>query len=125
MVLGVAIPRYGCDVDPYLIAMNAMGVDIQTMNAEYGEGQMEITYGPKYGIEGPDASFTFKNGVKEILHSPPLHWIHDASGPRHPSVSALALVASWPELNRTAEPKDGSGVRLPMSQRRGTVQWTS
>jgi glutamine synthetase len=53
--------------------MDAMGVDIQTMNAEYGEGQMEITYGPKYGIEGPDASFTFKNGVKEIAMKSGLH----------------------------------------------------
>lgn len=46
--------------------MQAVGIDVQTMNAEYGPGQLEITYAPKYGIEAPDAAVTFRTGVKEI-----------------------------------------------------------
>ncbi len=46
--------------------MYAMGIDVITLNAEYGPGQMEINYMPAIGIEAADQAFTFKNGVKEI-----------------------------------------------------------
>jgi glutamine synthetase len=46
--------------------MPEVGVDIITSNVEYGGGQWEINFAPNAGIAGPDAAFTFKNGVKEI-----------------------------------------------------------
>lgn len=46
--------------------MQAVGVDVKTMNAEYGHGQLEITYAPKFGIAAGDAAATFKLGVKEM-----------------------------------------------------------
>ncbi|MGQ9625439.1 MAG: glutamine synthetase family protein [Anaerolineae bacterium] len=46
--------------------MYAIGIDVITLNAEYGPGQMEINYKPALGIGASDQSFTFKNGVKEI-----------------------------------------------------------
>ena len=49
-----------------LRAMQAVGVDIITSNAEYGPGQMEINFAPATGIDAADQAFTFKNGVKEI-----------------------------------------------------------
>jgi glutamine synthetase len=49
-----------------LRSMAAVGVDIITANAEYGPGQMEINFGPAWGVTAADHAFTFKNGVKEI-----------------------------------------------------------
>lgn len=46
--------------------MQAVGVDIKTMNTEYGHGQLEITFAPKFGIAAGDAASTFKLGVKEM-----------------------------------------------------------
>lgn len=46
--------------------MPVMGVDIITANCEYGPSQYEINYGPEIGMKAADATFTFKNGVKEI-----------------------------------------------------------
>jgi glutamine synthetase len=46
--------------------MPQIGVDIITSNCEYGGGQWEINFAPNAGIGGPDAAYTFKNGVKEI-----------------------------------------------------------
>jgi glutamine synthetase len=46
--------------------MPQMGIDIITSNCEYGPSQYEINYGPKFGMAAADATFTFKNGVKEI-----------------------------------------------------------
>eukprot|EP01051_Picozoa_sp_SAG22_P008855 SAG22_NODE_699_length_7801_cov_6.003116_6_plen_70_part_00 len=43
------------------------------MNAEYGAGQLEITFAPAFGITGPDNSFTFKNGCKDVAASLGLH----------------------------------------------------
>jgi glutamine synthetase len=48
--------------------MEAAGVDVKTMNAEYGQGQLEITFAPKFGIAAADDAATFKTGVKEIAH---------------------------------------------------------
>eukprot|EP00401_Gymnodinium_catenatum_P030110 CAMPEP_0117546600 /NCGR_PEP_ID=MMETSP0784-20121206/46688_1 /TAXON_ID=39447 /ORGANISM="" /LENGTH=463 /DNA_ID=CAMNT_0005343471 /DNA_START=72 /DNA_END=1463 /DNA_ORIENTATION=+ len=49
--------------------MEQAGIDIQTMNAEYGHGQLEVTFAPKFGIEAADAGSTFKTGVKEIAQA--------------------------------------------------------
>ncbi len=46
--------------------MPEVGVDIITSNVEYGSSQWEINFAPNVGLAGPDAAFTFKNGVKEI-----------------------------------------------------------
>merc|ERR1712151_1395178 len=46
--------------------MNQGGVDIRTMNAEYGAGQLELTFTPKFGIEAADMTATFRTGTKEI-----------------------------------------------------------
>ncbi len=48
--------------------MKEFGIDIVTANCEYAGSQWEITYGPGRGVEGPDQTFTFKNGVKELAH---------------------------------------------------------
>jgi len=42
------------------------GIDVKTMNAEYGAGQVEITYAPSMGILSPDAGVLYKLAVKEI-----------------------------------------------------------
>ena len=48
--------------------MRAFGVDIITANCEYAGSQWEIVFGPSAGMAGPDAAFSFKNGVKELAH---------------------------------------------------------
>mmetsp|Transcript_2233 Transcript_2233/g.3512 ORF Transcript_2233/g.3512 Transcript_2233/m.3512 type:complete len:669 (+) Transcript_2233:51-2057(+) len=48
-------------------------IDVKTLNCEYGAGQLEITYGPKFGIEAVDTAATFKLAVKEIALSKQLH----------------------------------------------------
>jgi glutamine synthetase len=47
-------------------SVGQMGVDFITANCEYGPSQWEINYGPKIGLAAADATFTFKNAVKEI-----------------------------------------------------------
>lgn len=39
------------------------------MNTEYGEGQVEITFAPKFGIQAADMTATFRLGAKEIATS--------------------------------------------------------
>ncbi|KAJ8598485.1 hypothetical protein CTAYLR_001341 [Chrysophaeum taylorii] len=46
-------------------AMHRVGVDILTINAEYGP-QLEMTFKPAFGVESGDQAATFKEGVKEI-----------------------------------------------------------
>jgi glutamine synthetase len=46
--------------------MPHVGVDIITSNCEYAGSQWEINFAPGRALAGPDAAFTFKNGVKEI-----------------------------------------------------------
>jgi len=46
--------------------MEQVGVDIRTMNAEYGAGQVELTFSPKFGLEAADMTATFRTGTKEI-----------------------------------------------------------
>jgi len=50
-------------------SMEPVGVDILTMNAEYGEGQLEIAFAPKFGVEACDMTATFRTGTKEIAQS--------------------------------------------------------
>ncbi|CAK9084334.1 Glutamine synthetase (GS) (Glutamate--ammonia ligase) (Glutamine synthetase I alpha) (GSI alpha) [Durusdinium trenchii] len=45
--------------------MRQVGVDILTMNTEYGEGQLEITFAPRFGIEAVDQMATFRLGTKD------------------------------------------------------------
>lgn len=59
------------DFDPAFIAhllgnLRAADIDILTSNAEYGPGQMEITFAPASGVAAADQAFTFKNAVKEM-----------------------------------------------------------
>lgn len=49
--------------------MRQVGVDILTMNTEYGEGQLEITFAPRFGIEAVDQMATFRLGTKEIAQA--------------------------------------------------------
>jgi glutamine synthetase len=49
--------------------IDAMGIEIITANCEYGPSQWEINYGPKIGLAAADATFTFKNAVKELCRN--------------------------------------------------------
>lgn len=53
--------------------MEQVGVDIKTMNAEYGPGQIEITFAPAWGVDSADQTVTFKTGVKEIAQQRDMH----------------------------------------------------
>eukprot|EP00931_Biecheleriopsis_adriatica_P065437 TRINITY_DN39964_c0_g1_i1.p1 TRINITY_DN39964_c0_g1~~TRINITY_DN39964_c0_g1_i1.p1 ORF type:complete len:482 (+),score=110.93 TRINITY_DN39964_c0_g1_i1:119-1447(+) len=46
--------------------MLPVGVDIKTLNCEYGEGQVEVTFAPQFGIKALDGIATFRTGAKEI-----------------------------------------------------------
>mmetsp|Transcript_158983 Transcript_158983/g.486536 ORF Transcript_158983/g.486536 Transcript_158983/m.486536 type:complete len:492 (-) Transcript_158983:792-2267(-) len=46
--------------------MEPVGIDVLTINAEYGAGQVEITFAPKLGLEAADMLATFRTGVKEM-----------------------------------------------------------
>lgn len=46
--------------------MYKVGVDIRTINAEYGAGQLEITMAPARGLQSADNAATYRTGVKEI-----------------------------------------------------------
>eukprot|EP00403_Amphidinium_massartii_P028480 CAMPEP_0178390334 /NCGR_PEP_ID=MMETSP0689_2-20121128/10593_1 /TAXON_ID=160604 /ORGANISM="Amphidinium massartii, Strain CS-259" /LENGTH=794 /DNA_ID=CAMNT_0020010841 /DNA_START=57 /DNA_END=2438 /DNA_ORIENTATION=- len=60
---GSKVSGFMCAVED---AMASVDVDIRTMNPEYGAGQLEITFLPKWGIESGDAASTFRTGVKEL-----------------------------------------------------------
>lgn len=49
--------------------MEPVGVDTLTMNAEYGEGQLEFAFVPKFGIQAADQTVTFRTGAKEIAQN--------------------------------------------------------
>jgi len=49
--------------------MDKVGIDILTMNAEYGEGQLEIAFAPKLGLPAVDAQATFRTGTKELAQN--------------------------------------------------------
>lgn len=66
----IFVTLHGTKSAPFQLAieqgMHAVGVDVQTMNAEYGSGQLEIVFAPKFGLAASDAAVTFRTGVKEI-----------------------------------------------------------
>jgi ureidoacrylate peracid hydrolase len=47
-------------------AMARVGVDVRTMNTEYGSGQLEITFSPSFGLQAADDACTFRTCVKEL-----------------------------------------------------------
>ncbi|KAL1514723.1 hypothetical protein AB1Y20_003810 [Prymnesium parvum] len=47
-------------------ALETVGIDVRTINPEYGEGQLEITFSPHLGVAAADAAATFRTAVKEI-----------------------------------------------------------
>eukprot|EP00111_Clytia_hemisphaerica_P019696 TCONS_00058128-protein len=51
----------------------AAGIPIETLQTEFGPGQLEVVLKPAYGIEGADNSFLFKCAAKEILAKPGFH----------------------------------------------------
>lgn len=48
--------------------LQELGIDIITANCEYAGSQWEVNYAPGPGMASPDATFTFKNAVKELAH---------------------------------------------------------
>ena len=46
--------------------LEAAGIDVRTMNPEYGDGQLEITVSPSWGVSAADDASTFKTAVKEV-----------------------------------------------------------
>jgi len=51
-------------------ALEEAGVPIETLQTEFGPGQIEVVMKPAYGVEGADNEFLLKNGVKEMLQKP-------------------------------------------------------
>lgn len=49
------------------------GIPIETLQTEFGAGQIEIVMKPVFGIEGADNEFILKNAVKEMLQKPGQH----------------------------------------------------
>ena len=47
-------------------AMAAVDIDVRTINAEYGAGQLEITMAPAKGIASCDNAATYRTCVKEL-----------------------------------------------------------
>ncbi|XP_066932493.1 glutamine synthetase-like [Clytia hemisphaerica] len=46
------------------------GIPIETLQTEYGPGQIELVLKPEFGVEGADNEFLFKNAAKEMLQKP-------------------------------------------------------
>eukprot|EP00931_Biecheleriopsis_adriatica_P000571 TRINITY_DN10063_c0_g1_i1.p1 TRINITY_DN10063_c0_g1~~TRINITY_DN10063_c0_g1_i1.p1 ORF type:complete len:633 (+),score=131.72 TRINITY_DN10063_c0_g1_i1:128-2026(+) len=46
--------------------MEAVGVDIVAMNSDYGAGQVDVAFAPKFGVQAADTAVTFRTGVKEM-----------------------------------------------------------
>ena len=49
-----------------LRALDGMDMDYTAAEAEYGPGQYEIPFAPKYGMKMADDAFSFKTTLKEI-----------------------------------------------------------
>ena len=58
------------DFEDFLFGMDKQlrqaGIDIESYQTEYGEGQFELATVPKFGIDALDQAFKFKESVKEI-----------------------------------------------------------
>jgi len=46
------------------------GIPVESLQTEYGPGQVEIVIKPSFGIEGADHAFLLKAGIKEMLQRP-------------------------------------------------------
>lgn len=44
----------------------ALGIDVTTINLEYGPSQFELNFAPALGITAADQAYSYKNAVKEI-----------------------------------------------------------
>ncbi len=55
------------ELDAHLLSL---GVDVQTLNYEYGEGQVELTMAPMWGIDFADNTVTIQASAPQ---APPLH----------------------------------------------------
>lgn len=49
------------------------GINIETFQCEYSPGQLEFTLKPSIGIAGPDATFQFKQAMKELCYQKGYH----------------------------------------------------
>lgn len=47
-------------------ALDALGIEVTTLNLEYGPSQFELNFAPSWGLRAADQAYTFKNAVKEI-----------------------------------------------------------
>eukprot|EP00951_Prasinocladus_malaysianus_P032388 scaffold315222_cov33-Prasinocladus_malaysianus.AAC.1 len=47
--------------------MRNMGIQVETLQMEYGSSQFELTLAPQQGLDAADAAFRFKHGVKEMF----------------------------------------------------------
>jgi glutamine synthetase len=47
-------------------ALDALGIEVTTLNLEYGPSQFEVNFSPSWGLRAADQAYTFKTAVKEI-----------------------------------------------------------
>lgn len=47
-------------------ALEAFGIEVTTLNLEYGPSQFELNFAPSWGLRAADQAYTFKTAVKEI-----------------------------------------------------------
>lgn len=47
-------------------ALGALGIEVTTLNLEYGPSQFELNFAPSWGLRSADQAYTYKNAVKEI-----------------------------------------------------------
>ena len=56
-------------LDQLMEQLPIVGIDVETVQSEYGPGQQEITYKPSFGIQAAHIAHTYKASIKEIaLH---------------------------------------------------------
>lgn len=54
-------------------ALPRMGIEVLTLNAEYGTGQYEITFREQQGMIAADQAYTYKQAVKDIAREQGYH----------------------------------------------------
>ena len=71
---GLYIPQELANLEEELLPLSKMcegaGIPLETLQTEFGPGQLEVVLKPCFGVEGADNSFLFKNAVKEIMQRP-------------------------------------------------------
>ncbi len=53
-------------LDDLMTNLYKVGIDVENCESESGEGQLEVTYKPAFGIQAADNAHVFKTSVKEI-----------------------------------------------------------